>query len=208
MSEKDLGQLLAQLEIHQHDGVWSYHTQSDPVLPMGAVFLFREREGWSVLQPASNDTPAENRFVWIELTVHSDLHAVGFLAEIARKLAQHDVPCNAIAAKHHDHLFIPEDLAARYDQGSPINLLPSEVEQVLVNGKRDGIVPISHVRPYFEKAKSLKEKIEFIEVDNAGHFEVIAPGSVAWPFIEKAIMQLSKKRIKKKLLKIDPLNKQ
>ena len=110
---KDLQQLLSQLDLLKHEGVWAYDQQSDPVLPDGGVFLFREREGWSVLRPARNEDASDNRFVWIELSVHSDLHAVGFLAEIARQLAAHGVPCNAIAAKHHDHLFIPENLAAR-----------------------------------------------------------------------------------------------
>ncbi|MEL7545697.1 MAG: ACT domain-containing protein [Pseudomonadota bacterium] len=109
----DLTELLANLDIYRHEGVWAYDQKSDPVLPEGAIFQFHEREGWSLLRPATQDEPSDNRWVWIELTVHSDLHAVGFLAEIAKQLAQHEVPCNAIAGKHHDHLFIPEKLADR-----------------------------------------------------------------------------------------------
>ena len=110
---KDLAVLFETLELHQHDGVWAYDIQSDPVLPEGAIFLFREREGWSVLRPARVNEPVDNRWIWIELTVHSDLHAVGFLARIAKQLADHGIPCNAIAAKHHDHLLIPEKAAER-----------------------------------------------------------------------------------------------
>lgn len=110
---KDLDQLLSQLDVYQHEGVWAYDQQSDPVLPEGAVFMFREREAWSVLRPARANEAQDNRFMWIELSVPSDLHAVGFLAEIAHVLAGAGVPCNAIAAKHHDHLFIPENLAER-----------------------------------------------------------------------------------------------
>ncbi len=102
----------------------------------------------------------------------------------------------------------PEEYPERYVQGSPINLLPSGIRKVLVTGKRDGIVPIAHVKPYFEKAKAGGEKIQSIEVDNAGHFEVISPGSVAWPFIEKAIVKMSKKRIKGPTLGKKPFNKQ
>lgn len=109
----DLAELLKTLDLHRHEGVWAYDVQSDPVLPEDTVFLFREREGWSVLRPAAENEPQDNRWVWIELTVHSDLHAVGFLAEIAKQLARYGIPCNAIAAKHHDHLFIPENAAER-----------------------------------------------------------------------------------------------
>jgi acetyl esterase/lipase len=102
---------------------------------------------------------------------------------------------------------LPEDLPQRYDQGSPINLTPSDLPIVLINGRRDGIVPLSHVTPYFQRAKASGEKIELIDVENAGHFEVISPGSVAWPPIEKSLIQLSKKKIRKRLLKATRLDR-
>ncbi len=103
---------------------------------------------------------------------------------------------------------LPEEVPQRYDHGSPINLIPSEIPQILVTGKRDNIVPLLHVNPYFEKATQLDLKIESIEVDNAGHFEVIAPGSVAWPFVESALMKLSQNRFRKRKLKVSPQKKQ
>jgi hypothetical protein len=45
------------------------------------------------------------------LTVHSSLEAIGFLATISTALAHAGIPCNAVAAYHHDHLFIPVDRA-------------------------------------------------------------------------------------------------
>lgn len=102
---------------------------------------------------------------------------------------------------------LPENLPQRYDQGSPFNLTPSGLPIVLITGKRDFIVPLSHINPYFQRAKAAGEDIQSVEVDNAGHFEVIAPGSVAWPPIEKSLIQLSKKNIKKRLLKASRLDK-
>jgi len=70
--------------------------------------LFQEAEGPTIIARATAETPADNRWVWLELTVYSDLQAVGFLAKVAKALADADVPCNAVAAFHHDHIFVPE----------------------------------------------------------------------------------------------------
>ncbi|MEL6324322.1 MAG: ACT domain-containing protein, partial [Pseudomonadota bacterium] len=56
-------------------------------------------------------TPAEQQFVWLELTVYSDLNAVGFLAAVSAALAAAKIPCNAVAAYHHDHIFVPAEKA-------------------------------------------------------------------------------------------------
>ena len=73
---------------------------------------FKEREGWTHIVPAHRSAGEDKRFVWLELAVHSDLNAVGFLAVISKALADASVPCNVIAAFHHDHVFVPEEKAA------------------------------------------------------------------------------------------------
>lgn len=87
----------------------------------------------------------------------------------------------------------PEQVPNRYKEGAPIALLPSGVSTVLVTGKQDNTVPLKHVRPYYNKAKAEGERISNVAVDNAAHFEVISPGSTAWPAITKAIKKLIKK---------------
>ena len=109
--ERDLRVLLAGLEIIRHEGVWEFVTGTQEAVP-GAVMQFREREGWTHIVPAQRNAALERRFVWLELAVHSDLNAVGFLAVIANALADADVPCNAVAAFYHDHIFVPEHKAA------------------------------------------------------------------------------------------------
>jgi len=104
MTERDLGTLLATLDVHVHEGVWAY--RSGGASP-GAVFTFVEREGPCFIAPATADTPDENRWTWLELTVYSDLNAVGFLARVAGALANAGIPCNAIAGLNHDHIFVP-----------------------------------------------------------------------------------------------------
>ncbi|MEM7766252.1 MAG: ACT domain-containing protein [Pseudomonadota bacterium] len=107
-TERDLGALLAGLTVYRHDGVWAYEAGLGGP---DAIFHFREREGACHIVPANAETNAYNRWVWLELAVYSDLNAVGFLAAVADVLARDHVPCNAIAALNHDHIFVPERLA-------------------------------------------------------------------------------------------------
>lgn len=69
--------------------------------------LFQETEGLTVITSAADDTPQDNQWAWLELSVYSDLQAVGFLAKVAEALAAANIPCNAVAAYHHDHIFVP-----------------------------------------------------------------------------------------------------
>ena len=69
-----------------------------------ALGWFREAEGVTLILPAP---PGAEEWACITLTVHSALTAVGFLAAIARRLAEAGVPLNVVSAVHHDHLFVP-----------------------------------------------------------------------------------------------------
>ncbi len=107
MAERDLDQLLKTLEIERMDGLWLFETSAQKPAHPQQIMMFQEREGWTSIRQIDADTPVINHWVWLELSVYSDLHAVGFLARIAEALALVDVPCNAVAAFHHDHVFVP-----------------------------------------------------------------------------------------------------
>lgn len=117
MAEADLSKLLTTLSVKQHDGVWRFETipadQSSWVELVnlresrGIAMLFQEEEGLTVITKANEDTPDDNRWAWLELSVFSDLQAVGFLARVAAALSEAGIPCNAVAAYHHDHIFVP-----------------------------------------------------------------------------------------------------
>ena len=109
-SGRDLEELLANLSVRRHEGVWEFLSGTQRNVD-GAIMQFREREGWTHILPATRSVAPERRFVWLELAVNSDLNAVGFLAAVSTALALADVPCNAIAAFHHDHIFVPESKA-------------------------------------------------------------------------------------------------
>jgi len=110
--EKDIGKLLSGLTVFRHEGVWEFvsGTQSEV---SSAVMKFKEREGWTHIVPAAKTAGESERFSWLELAVHSDLNAVGFLAIIAKTLADEKIPCNAVAACFHDHIFVPEKMSDR-----------------------------------------------------------------------------------------------
>ena len=90
-----------------------YCTFPDFQLPdrLAPICTFREAEGLTAIVERSQAERAQVPFIFesrlITLTVHSSLDAIGFLATISTCLAQAGIPCNAIAAYHHDHLFIP-----------------------------------------------------------------------------------------------------
>ena len=87
----------------------------------------------------------------------------------------------------------PDQQVERYRMASPINFIPLDVPQILVNGVNDEIVPLTHIQPYFDKGVSAGDPTELVEIEGAGHFEVITPGSIAWPQIVNALTRLSSK---------------
>lgn len=71
--------------------------------------VFVESEGPSAILPAApGDTDA---MAQITLQVHSALDGVGLTAAVSGALAARGIPCNMVAALHHDHVFVPEDRA-------------------------------------------------------------------------------------------------
>lgn len=118
-----MSELLSTLAVKRRDGIWRFETipadeaSWTELISLRTVrdiaMLFQEEEGLSVITRALADTPEPNRWAWLELSVYSDLQAVGFLAKVAAALTEAGVPCNAVAAYHHDHIFVPEAQAER-----------------------------------------------------------------------------------------------
>ena len=82
------------------------------------------------------------------------------------------------------------EFPARYSQGSPAELLPLGIPQILIQGREDPIVPLDSVKAYFVKAKKKGDEIQLLELKNTGHYELVIPESSAWPTVKKAILSI------------------
>jgi len=84
----------------------------------------------------------------------------------------------------------PADVPERYAQGSPLELLPFGIPQILIQGAKDPIVPVEFGRDYCEAAQKSGDKVDLVLLQEAGHFEVVMPSTFAWPEVRKAIASL------------------
>lgn len=84
----------------------------------------------------------------------------------------------------------PEQYPERYATASPIELLPSGVEQVLIHGTEDQSVPYEISQRYYDKAARLGELVKLVPLPGVGHFEVIDPKSAGWPVILEELQNL------------------
>jgi pimeloyl-ACP methyl ester carboxylesterase len=87
-----------------------------------------------------------------------------------------------------DHLMggSPEQVPERYRAGSPSELLPFGVPQLLIHGRDDRIVPLEISERYCEAATARGDRATLTPLDGIGHFELIDPTSAAWSVVEHA----------------------
>jgi len=77
-----------------------------------------------------------------------------------------------------------------YVDTSPTALLPLRVNQVIVSGTSDFIVPEKFGQDYGTEAESKGDHVKIINIKGAGHFELIDPTSKAWTYIKEILMTL------------------
>jgi hypothetical protein len=117
--ERDLHKLLRHMTPQLHPGTFVFCSFPRCELPadLNPIATFGEAEGLSAIVPHAEaqraGVPYQFESALITLTVHSSLDAVGFLAAVSAVLAEAGIPCNAVSAFHHDHLFVPRDMAQR-----------------------------------------------------------------------------------------------
>jgi len=80
--------------------------------------------------------------------------------------------------------------AAPYADTSPDQLLPMHVEQVIISGELDPIVPPQFGAAYVAEAEAAGDTVTEITLENAGHFELIDPTAPAWDVILDEVERL------------------
>jgi len=103
------------------DGTYFFCTTDNSVVATAAMASclasFREAEGVAlVLNKADaiqHGFDLSIPMCRIVLEVFSALDGVGLTAGVATALADEGIPCNMIAAYHHDNVFVPEEMGHR-----------------------------------------------------------------------------------------------
>lgn len=101
------------------EGTYIFCSTSDAaaaaILAPRSLALFREAEGLALVltlaDAAAHGFDVSLPMRRIVLEVFSALDGVGLTAGVATALADAGIPCNMIAAHHHDNVFVPEPQA-------------------------------------------------------------------------------------------------
>jgi acetyl esterase/lipase len=79
----------------------------------------------------------------------------------------------------------PDDVPDRFAATDPTALGAVKASVILVHGDQDQVLPVDMARRY-----QAAHGCQLIEVSGAGHFDLIDPGSAAWPFVLEALHRL------------------
>ena len=102
-------------------GNFVFITTNDPAIVAShfskAISLFREDEGVSLIIPVElakkSMLNVDSPMRCITLNVFSSLEGVGLTAAVSTALGDNGIPCNMVAAFHHDHVFVPSEMCDR-----------------------------------------------------------------------------------------------
>ena len=84
----------------------------------------------------------------------------------------------------------PQQVPEHYHEASPVDVPVPSVSQLIVHGVTDDIVPVAFSRDYAHSKKKRGEQVKLLELDGAGHFDLIDPLSRYWNPITQAIHRL------------------
>jgi acetyl esterase/lipase len=77
---------------------------------------------------------------------------------------------------------------AAYADTSPRALLPLGVDQLIVSGDEDGIVPAPFGRDYAQAATAARDKAAVLDLPGADHFSLIDPASPGWATVQERLL--------------------
>lgn len=70
-----------------------------------------------------------------------------------------------------------------YADTSPARLLPTGVPIVLAHGEHDHVMPPKAGRIYAAEVRAADDRVEFLEIPGAGHFDAMIPTTAAWRIV-------------------------
>lgn len=82
----------------------------------------------------------------------------------------------------------PDQIPEHYKEADPLELSMPKVNQWLIHGTDDEVVPVEFSRAYEREKKKSREDVHLLEIPKAGHFDLIDPRSAAWAKVEETVV--------------------
>ncbi len=118
-----------------------------------------------------------------------ELKAVVSLAGITDlRRATEERVCDRVAQGLIEGYSYPE----RYAETSPQAMLPMGVKQLLIQGKKDRIVPEEHVLAYLKAAERAGDDLTYTLLEEADHFALTITSTASFQSVKKQILNLFK----------------
>jgi len=83
----------------------------------------------------------------------------------------------------------PEDVPEHYREADPMELKIAHARQWLLHGAEDDTVPVTFSHEYASTKKQQAERVELVEIEHAGHFDVIDPASEAFKKVTATVQR-------------------
>jgi acetyl esterase/lipase len=84
----------------------------------------------------------------------------------------------------------PQDLQDRYKAGNPGDLLPFQVQQLLIQGTADDQIPSELPSRWAEMSRRQGGQVTVSILPSADHFDVVDPESRAWGTVRDGVRKL------------------
>ncbi|ASU83628.1 alpha/beta hydrolase [Nocardiopsis gilva YIM 90087] len=84
----------------------------------------------------------------------------------------------------------PDPADELVEDSSPLRRIPIGTVQLIVHGKRDDRVPVEQSRAYVKAARAAGDRVDYIELLDADHFDVIDPAHESWETVQEHLGDL------------------
>lgn len=84
----------------------------------------------------------------------------------------------------------PNEVPEHYSEADPMQIAIPKITQWLVHGKDDDAVPPDFSLRYVKAKRKRGEDVHLLEIEKAGHFDVIDPRTEAWKQIGRTVLQV------------------